>query len=95
MFRRGKFVAWTLLDSCVQRQKTAPGVDLAGLQQPKINRGVFSAQGGHEAKQKGRGVFLSQPRHCCMFNMGHAKQEISPVFSGVSGESILQAKTKT
>lgn len=45
--------------------------------------------------KKGQGVFLSQPRHCCVFNMGHAKQEISSVFREVSGENILQAKAKT
>lgn len=27
-------------------QKTASGLDLAGLQQPKINQGVFSMLGG-------------------------------------------------
>lgn len=79
-------------------QKTASGLDLAGLQQPKINQGVFSMLGGGrhmKQSKKGQGVFLSQPRHCCVFNMGHAKQEISSVFREVSGENILQAKAKT
>lgn len=40
------FIAWTLLDSCMWWQKTASGLDLAGLQQPKINQGVFIMPGG-------------------------------------------------
>lgn len=70
----------------VQCQKAVSGSDLTGLQQPKINQGVFCTKGLAWTKAR-RMKHLSVPfRYCCVFNKGHAELENSTVFSGVSGK---------
>lgn len=46
-------------DSCGQWQIAESGLDLAGLQQLKVNQGVFRMHSWHEPRQKERSIFLS------------------------------------